>query len=53
MHVKSMSSVILLCSFALSTIGTVSAANTTDKDVSRGKLLYSLHCVSCHNEQVH
>ena len=53
MHVKSMSSVILLCSFALSTIGTASAADTTDKDVSRGKLLYSLHCVSCHNEQVH
>lgn len=22
-------------------------------DVSRGKLLYSLHCISCHNEQVH
>lgn len=22
-------------------------------DTSRGKLLYSLHCISCHNEQVH
>lgn len=22
-------------------------------DTARGKLLYSLHCVSCHNEQVH
>lgn len=22
-------------------------------DTARGKLLYSLHCISCHNEQVH
>ena len=29
------------------------AADQPFNDVSRGKLLYSLHCISCHNEQVH
>ncbi len=29
------------------------AADQPFNDVSRGKLLYSLHCMSCHNEQVH
>lgn len=56
MHSKSMNSAVLLFAFALSTIstiGTASAADQIDKDASRGKLLYSLHCISCHNEQVH
>ena len=29
------------------------ADEQTGNDASRGKLLYSLHCVSCHNEQKH
>ena len=33
--------------------GQASAEGQPDYDTSRGKLLYSLHCISCHNEQVH
>ena len=29
------------------------AADQPFNDITRGKLLYSLHCISCHNEQVH
>lgn len=29
------------------------AAEQTQTDHTRGKLLYSLHCIACHNEQVH
>jgi mono/diheme cytochrome c family protein len=28
-------------------------AEPLQTDSSRGKLLYSLHCIACHNEQVH
>lgn len=29
------------------------AAEQPQTDTTRGKLLYGLHCVACHNEQVH
>lgn len=49
---------LLVCS-AIITVAilplTSHAAGTEQpiKDVPRGQLLYSLHCISCHNEQVH
>lgn len=34
-------------------VTSISAAEKTTKDEPRGKLLYNLHCISCHNEQIH
>ena len=56
MHLKSINSAFFLLAFALSTASysrIADAADQLDKDNSRGGLLYSLHCVSCHNENVH
>lgn len=38
---------------ALSLNGAAYAGEPTVDDNSRGKLLYSLHCATCHNEQKH
>lgn len=46
------SMLILLASLCLSSISAF-AAEKTAKDEPRGKLLYNLHCISCHNEQIH
>jgi len=45
---------IFLLAFSLLPFARPAFADTqTVSDASRGKLLYSLHCISCHNEQVH
>jgi hypothetical protein len=44
---------LALASFALSFSSQAHAEAQTGNDASRGKLLYSLHCISCHNEQKH
>jgi len=47
--IRSSALALLLLSF----ISPAHADGQTGNDASRGKLLYSLHCVSCHNEQSH
>ena len=45
-----------LCALFLISIAFASIATATERsgiDASRGKLLYSVHCVACHNEQKH
>jgi cytochrome c len=51
--IKSIAHVLALASFTLSFSSLVHAEAQIGNDASRGKLLYSLHCVSCHNEQKH
>lgn len=51
--IKSIVPILALASFALSLSSPAQADEQTDHDVSRGKLLYSLHCVACHTEQKH
>jgi hypothetical protein len=50
--IKSMVHLLAFASFALP-FSNLAHAGQVDNDASRGKLLYSLHCVSCHNEQKH
>lgn len=50
---KSITHALALASFALSFSNLAHADEQPVNDTSRGKLLYSLHCVSCHNEQKH
>jgi len=50
---KSIAQALTLSSFALSLSSLAHAEGQAGNDTSRGKLLYSLHCISCHNEQVH
>ncbi|WP_047552903.1 c-type cytochrome [Methylotenera sp. G11] len=42
-----------LALFLLSLTSPALADGSAGNDISRGKLLYSLHCISCHNEQPH
>ena len=48
-----MAHLLALAGFALPFNNLAHADGQIDNDASRGKLLYSLHCVSCHNEQKH
>jgi cytochrome c len=50
---KSINYSLALATFALSFNGLALADEQPANDTSRGKLLYSLHCISCHNEQKH
>jgi mono/diheme cytochrome c family protein len=50
------SAMIKICMFALSAfcLGISFFANAqTQADTSRGELLYTTHCIACHNEQIH
>jgi cytochrome c len=51
--IKSIAHALTLTSFVLSFSSLSHADEQTGNDASRGKLLYSLHCISCHNEQKH
>lgn len=51
--IKAIAHALTLATFALSFSSLAHADEQTGKDASRGKLLYSLHCISCHNEQKH
>ena len=51
--IKSITHTFALSYFALLSSTLAHADIETVNDASRGKLLYSLHCVSCHNEQIH
>jgi len=56
MSLQPVKSTIHISLFAFCLLSLASSAFAETKavsDASRGKLLYSLHCVSCHNEQVH
>lgn len=54
MNFKFIKSIAFLLAFASFTFtSSAYAAEQTFSDASRGKLLYSLHCNSCHNEQKH
>lgn len=56
MNFKKIRSLVFSAMFAVITLsltGHALAAEQPVKDVPRGKLLYSLHCISCHNEQPH
>lgn len=51
--IKSVAHTLAIASFALSYSHLAQADDEADHDTSRGKLLYSLHCVTCHTEQKH
>jgi hypothetical protein len=51
--IKSIAHALTLALLALSFSNPAHADTQIDNDASRGKLLYSLHCISCHNEQKH
>lgn len=51
--VKSIAHAAMLFSFALSFSSQTQADEQQVLDTSRGKLLYTLHCVNCHTEQKH
>jgi len=55
MNFKIIKSLVYSVMFAVVTLPLTghTAAEQPVNDVPRGKLLYSLHCISCHNEQVH
>lgn len=56
MNFKLIKPLVYSAMFAVLTLSFTSNALAADQpvnDVPRGKLLYSLHCISCHNEQVH
>lgn len=56
MNLQSVKSAIHLAALALCLLSFTSPAladGQAGSDTSRGKLLYSLHCISCHNEQPH
>lgn len=56
MNFKLLKPLVYSAMFAVLTLsftGNALAAEQPVNDVPRGKLLYSLHCISCHNEQVH
>jgi len=55
MNFKIIKSLVYSAMFAVVTLPLTghAAAEQPVNDVPRGKLLYSLHCISCHNEQVH
>jgi len=56
MNPQPIKSTIRLSAFALCLLSLNSPALADAQavnDTSHGKLLYSLHCISCHNEQVH
>ncbi len=43
-----MSALFLLCSLSFT-----SAAVELEAERSRGEMLYSLHCIACHNKEIH
>jgi len=51
--IKSVAYTLMLASLAFTFSSSAYAEEPTVSDPSRGKLLYSLHCISCHNEQKH
>jgi hypothetical protein len=51
--IKSIAFLLALASFTLTFTSSAYAAEQIVSDASRDKLLYSLHCISCHNEQKH
>ncbi|HEY9269154.1 MAG TPA: hypothetical protein VIO39_06880 [Methylotenera sp.] len=50
---KSIAHALALASLTLSLNHLAHADEQSVNDISRGKLLYSLHCIACHTEQKH
>jgi len=50
---KTITQALTLATFVFSFSSLTHADEQPVNDTSRGKLLYSLHCISCHNEQIH
>jgi len=56
MHVRKTKWIVIVFAVAVLLImfrNVAKADELAGNDALRGKLLYSLHCISCHNEQVH
>lgn len=51
--IKTFAHALALFSLALSFSSQAQAEEKLTNEASRGKLLYSLHCVNCHTEQKH